>query len=189
MQDRRRRWALSRGGFRAERLVFVDETWAKTNMTPLRGWGTISQRLTASVPYGHWQTTTFLCGLRADGPVTPLVVDGAINGTLFLAWTRLQLAPVLRRRDMVVLDNLNAHKVARVQESIESVGAKIRSLLPYSPNPGPIEQFFTQLKHLVRKAGERTVEALWNRLGELLAHFPSPECRNYLRRCGYNRYT
>ena len=146
------------------------------------------------MPHGHWRTTTFLCGLRADGPVAPLVVDGAINGPLFLAWTRQQLAPVLRCGDVVVLDHLNAHKVlnaykvAGVRESIESVGAKIRFLPPYNPDPGPIEQFFAKLKHLVRKAGEQTVEALWSRLGELLEHFPSAECRHYLRHYGYNRY-
>nr|WP_315851333.1 IS630 family transposase [Alienimonas californiensis] len=186
--DARRRWRRARGGFRAGRLVFLDETWAKTNMTPTRGWAPRGRRLLASVPHGHWRTTTFLCGLRADGPVAPLVVDGAIDGPLFLAWVRQHLCPVLRRGDVVVMDNLSAHKVAGVAEAIRAVGAKARYLPPYSPDLNPIELLFSKLKRLIRAAGERTVEGLWRRIGELLDRFPPSECRNYLRHCGYTRY-
>lgn len=189
MAAARRSWKYARGGFRAGRLVFLDETWAKTNMTPTRGWALRGRRLLASVPHGHWHTTTFLCGLRADGPVAPLVVGGAVNGRIFLAWVRQHLCPVLRPGDVVVMDNLSAHKVAGVAAAIAAVGAKVRYLPPYSPDLNPIEMFFSKLKHLIRQAGERTVEALWTRIGELLDRFPPEQCRNYLRHCGYTRYT
>ncbi len=157
-------------------------------MTRLRGWSPKEQRLTESVPHGHWQTTTFLCGLRADGPVAPLVIDGAVNGRLFRAYVEQHLAHVLRPSDVVVMDNLNRHKVAGVREAIAAAGARVRYLPPYSPDLNPIEQMFAKLKSLIRSVGERTVETLWHRLGEVLDNFPPRECRNYLRHCGYRRY-
>jgi len=175
-------------GLDPDRLVFIDETWAKTNMTRPRGRALCGTRLIASVPYGHWKTTTFLAGLRTTGLTAPLVIDGPINGELFLAYVRQQLAPTLRAGDMVVMDNLSSHKRRGVREAIESVGATLWFLPPYSPDLNPIENAFAKFKWLLKSASERTVETLWRACGQLLARFNETECRNYIRHCGY-RYT
>jgi transposase len=172
-------------GLRIDQLVFIDETWTKTNFTRLRGRARRGQRLVEKVPHGHWKTTTFVAALRSSGLTAPLVVDGPIDGQLFLAYVRQQLAPTLRPGDIVVLDNLSSHKVAGVQQAIEGVGAQVAYLPPYSPDFNPIEQVFAKLKSLVRSAKQRTVEGLWNLLGQLLDRFPATECRNYFRHCGY----
>jgi len=137
------------------------------------------------VPHGHWKTTTFLAGLRLKGLTAPLVVDGPINGELFLAYVQQHLAPTLKPGDIVIMDNLSSHKVTGVKEAIEAVGAKLLFLPPYSPDFNPIEQVFAKLKALLRKAGERTVSALWDRIGSLVDRFEHAECRNYFRHSGY----
>jgi transposase len=172
-------------GLRIDQLVFIDETWTKTNFTRLRGRARRGQRLVEKVPHGHWKTTTFVAALRSSGLTAPLVVDGPIDGQLFLAYVRQHLAPTLRPGDIVVLDNLSSHKVAGVREAIEAVGAQVAYLPPYSPDFNPIEQVFAKLKSLVRSAKQRTVDGLWNLLGQLLDRFPPTECRNYFRNCGY----
>lgn len=172
-------------GLDPRRLVFLDETWAKTNMARPRGRAPRGRRLIAKVPHGHWKTTTFLAALRLEGMTAPTVIDGAINGELFLAYVQQQLVPTLRPGDIVVMDNLAAHKVAGVREAIESAGANVVYLPPYSPDFNPIELAFSKLKWLLRSAGERTVADLWNRLGQLLDHFPPRQCRNYFQHCGY----
>jgi len=154
-------------------------------MTRRYGRAPRGQRLVDHVPHGHWQTTTFLAALRVDGLQAPLVVDGAINGELFLAYVRQHLAPTLKPGDLVVMDNLSSHKVKGVREAIEAAGAAVVYLPPYSPDFNPIEQLFAKLKALLRKYKERTVEALWNRIGNLLDGFTRVECRNYFRHCGY----
>jgi transposase len=166
-------------------MVFIDETWASTNMTRRYGRSPSGTRLVMPVPHGHRKTTTFLAGLRADGLVAPTVVDGAINGELFEAYVRQQLAPTLRAGDVVVMDNLACHKRAGVREAIEGAGARLLYLPPYSPEFNPIEQAFAKLKARLRKAGERTVEGLWRLLGRLLDEFPPRECRNFFSHCGY----
>lgn len=181
-------WRLRQDGLDPDRLVFIDETWVKTNMTRPRGRAPVGARLNCRVPHGHWKTTTFLAGLRTRGLVAPLVVDGAIDGQLFRRYVEQHLAPTLTAGDIVVLDNLNAHKVAGVQQAIEAVGAKLLYLPPYSPDLNPIEQVFAKFKWLVRSAAERTVDALWNRCGQLIERFQEHECRNYFRHCGY-RYS
>ncbi len=143
------------------------------------------ERLVAPVPYGHWHTTTFLCGLREDGLVAPLVLDGAINGAAFLAYVEQVLCPTLRVGDVVICDNLGSHKVAGVREAIEARGASLLYLPPYSPHLNPIELAFSKLKRLLRTAAARTVEALWDAIGRLLNSFQPDECANYLRHCGY----
>jgi transposase len=168
-----------------DRMVFLDETWASTNMTRRYGRSPSGVRLVMPVPHGHWKTTTFVAGLRATGLVAPTVVDGAINGDLFEAYVRQQLVPTLQAGDVVVMDNLACHKRAGVREAIEAIGAKLLYLPPYSPDLNPIEQAFAKLKALLRKAGERTVEGLWRLLGRLLDEFPPHECRNFLKHCGY----
>ena len=175
-------------GLDPDRLVFIDETWAKTNMTRPRGRSYQGHRLIAKTPHGHWMTTTFLAALRSHGLTAPLVVDGAINGDLFLAYVEQQLLPTLGRHDLVIMDNLSSHKRAGVQEAIESVGASLVYLPPYSPDFNPIEQAFSKFKWLLKSAAKRTVAALWETCGELLDQFSETECRNYFRHCGY-RYT
>ena len=154
-------------------------------MTRTRGRAPRGERLVDFVPHGHWKTTTFLAGLRVEGLSAPLVVDGAINGDIFLAYTRQHLAPSLKPGDVVIMDNLSSHKVAGVREAIEAVGATLMFLPPYSPDFNPIEQVFAKLKALLRKAEERTVGGLWDRIGKLLDRFQPSECRNYFRHSGY----
>jgi transposase len=185
---RRQQWRLRQAGLDPERLVFLDETWAKTNMTRLRGRAPCGARLIAKVPHGHWKTTTFLAALRTSGLRAPLVVDGAINGAIFRAYVEQQLAPTLRAGDIVIMDNLAAHKVTGVREAIESVRAEVLYLPPYSPDLNPIETVFSKFKHLLRSAAERTVDALWQTCGRLVDLFHEPECRNHFRHCGY-RYS
>jgi len=168
-------------------LVFLDETWAKTNMTRTHGYAPRGQRLVDAAPHGHWHTTTFVGALTARGFVAPLVVDGTVNGELFLAYVRQQLVPALRPGDVVVMDNLGSHTGAGVRRAIEAAGCRLLFLPPYSPDLNPIENAFAKLKGLLRSAAERTVEGLWSALGRLLDRFSPAECRNYFRHCGYTQ--
>jgi transposase len=169
------------------RLVFLDETWASTNMTPTRGRSPVGTRCLGGAPYGHWKTTTFVCALRTTGLVAPLVLDGPINGHAFRAWVEQMLAPQLRPGDIVVLDNLGSHKVTGIAEAIRAAGAQLRYLPPYSPDYNPIEQVFAKLKTLLRKAAQRTVDTLWSTIGDLLNRFPNDECERYIRHAGYGQ--
>lgn len=171
--------------FDPARLVFLDETWATTAMARTRGYAPKGERLIAAVPHGHWETTTFVAGLRLTGMVAPMVADGALTGDLFVAYVRQQLVPVLRPGDVVVMDNLACHKVAGVGEAIRAAKAEVRYLPAYSPDLNPIENAFSKLKRLLRKAAERTVDGLWSCLGRLIDEFHPDECRNYFRHCGY----
>jgi transposase len=186
--ERRALWRVRQSGLDPDHLVFIDETWAKTNMTRPRGRAPRGSRLLASVPHGHWKTTTFLAALRASGLTAPLVVDGAINGALFLAYVEQQLVPTLQPGDVVIMDNLSSHKRAGVREAIDSAGATLLYLPPYSPDLNPIELAFSKFKWLLKSAADRTVDSLWRTCGELLARFGPIECRNYMRHAGY-RYT
>ena len=168
-----------------DRLVFIDETWATTNMTRRYGRAPRGQRLVAPVPHGHWKTSTFVAGLRATGLTAPLVVDGAMNGDIFRTYVEQVLAPTLAPGDIVILDNLGSHKVAGVREAIEARDASLVYLPPYSPDLNPIEQAFAKLKALLRKIAARTVSALWDALGDTLARFTPQECINYLANAGY----
>ena len=176
---------MFQAGLDPDRLVFIDETWAKTNMTRPRGRSLCGARLVASVPYGHWKTTTFLAGLRTRGLTAPLVVDGAINGEVFLGYVRQHLVPTLAAGDVVIMDNLGSHKGKAVRRAIRRAGAHLIFLPPYSPDLNPIEQVFAKLKALLRKAAERSVEATWRRIGQLLDRFTPAECANYLVNSGY----
>jgi transposase len=170
------------------KLVFVDETWAKTNMARARGYAPRGQRLVGAAPHGHWHTTTFVGALTTRGFIAPLVVDGAVNGELFRAYVERVLVPELRRGDVVVLDNLSSHTAAGVRRAIEGAGCRVLYLPPYSPDLNPIENAFSKLKALLRRAAERTVEGLWSAIGRLLDAFSRRECRNYFRHCGYRRH-
>jgi len=182
---KRVRWKTYQGRFDPARLVFIDETWAKTNMTRLRGWAPCGRKLLAKVPQGHWRTLTFLAALRCDRIDAPCVIDGPINGTSFLAYVEQILVPALRPGDIVIIDNLGSHKGKAVRRAIRAAGAKLFFLPPYSPDLNPIEQVFAKLKTLLRKAAERTVDATWKRIGVLLQTFTPQECANYFRNAGY----
>ena len=182
---KRTRWKTYQDRIDRKRLVFIDETWIKTNMAPLRGWGPRGQRLKALAPYGHWKTMTFLATLRHDRIDAPFVFDGPINGDSFKAYVTEVLVPALKPGDVVVLDNLGSHKSKAVRNAIRAVGAHLFFLPPYSPDLNPIEQVFAKLKHLMRKASQRTVESTWRKTGELLSLFSPAECQNYLTNSGY----
>jgi len=174
-------------------LVFVDGcapeaiNGAATNMVRRYGRGPRGKRVDGPVPHGHWKSTTFVGGLTSRGFIAPYVIDGAMNGAIFKARVEQMLAPELQPGDIVVMDNLPAHKVAGIREAIEARGATLRHLPPYSPDLNPIEQAFAELKALLRKAAERTVDGLWNAIGRLLDLFPPAECANYIANSGYPR--
>ena len=182
---RREDWFDGQLDLDPERLVFIDETWASTNMARRRGRAKKGKRLRASVPHGHWKTTTFVAGLRPTGMVAPMVLDGPINGVAFQAYVDQVLVPELNAGDIVVMDNLGSHKGADVRKAIEATGATLLYLPPYSPDFNPIEKAFSKLKALLRKAAERTVDGLWNKIGELLQAFTPRECENFFASAGY----
>jgi transposase len=165
--------------------VFVDETWATTNMARRYGRSDKGERVVAAVPYGHWKTSTFLAALRHHAITAPCVIDGAVNGHSFRAWTEQVLAPTLAPGDVVIMDNLSSHKVAGVRCAIEARGASLRYLPPYSPDLNPIEQAFAKLKAHLRKTAARTRDALWDAIGRAADTFTPAECRNYLANAGY----
>jgi transposase len=165
--------------------VFIDETWASTNMTPRYGRCEKGQRLIAHAPFGHWKTTTFVAALRHDRLTAPCVFDGPINGEKFRACVEQVLAPTLLPGDLVVMDNLNSHKVAGVRQAIEAAGAERRFLPPYSPDLDPIEPAFAKVKNSLRKMARRTVDGLWNAVGVAIDDFSPAECLNYFRHSGY----
>ncbi len=182
---RREQWAKYQDRIALERLVFIDETWTKTNMAPLRGWAPRGHRLEAKVPHGHWKTMTFLAALRHDRIDAPWVLDGPINGERFQVYVDKVLVPTLRPGDIVIMDNLGSHKGTFIRRLIREAGAKLFFLPKYSPDLNPIEQVFAKLKHLLRKAAARSVEALCNAIGSLLNAFCPEECANLLRNAGY----
>ena len=182
---RRDRWRVDQPGLDPDTLVFIDETWASTNMSRRYGRAPLGERLVCPLPHGHWKTTTFVAALRAGGLTAPLVIDGAVTGDLFVAYVEQVLVPCLRPGDVVVMDNLSSHKRAAVRQAIEGAGCTLRYLPPYSPDLNPIEQAFAKLKALLRQAQERTVAGLWSFLGRALDAFTPQECRNYFRNCGY----
>ena len=171
MARRRAQWRKYQGRLDPSRLVFIDETWAKTNMTRTHGRAPRGQRLVAKAPHGRWRTLTFLAALRRDRIEAPCVIDGPINGESFLAYVEQLLVPALEPGDIVIMDNLGSHKGKAVRRAIRAAGAKLFFLPPYSPDLNPIEQVFAKLKTLLRKAAERTVEATWRRIGALLQAF------------------
>ncbi len=166
--------------------MFIDETWASTNMARRYGRAPRGERLRAAVPHGHWKTTTFVAGLRSAGIVAPFVLDGPINRDAFETYVARVLVPELRPGDIAVMDNLSSHKGPRVREMIEAAGASLRYLPPYSPDFNPIENAFAKLKALLRKAAERTVGGLWNAIGRLIDLFTPNECAKYLANAGYD---
>ena len=167
------------------RLVFIDETWAKTNMAPLRGWGPRGARLKAKAPFGHWKTMTFIAALRCDRIDAPCLFDGPINGETFLAYVQTFLVSTLKPGDVVIMDNLGSHRGKAVRNAIRKAGAKLLFLPKYSPDLNPIEQVFSKLKHMLRKAQARSYDGLLDAIDWLLDSYDPNECRNYLRNSGY----
>jgi transposase len=178
-------WIELQPNLDVSKLVFLDETGASTNMTRRYGRAAKGSRCVASVPHGHWKTTTFIAGLRHDQITAPMITDGPMTGDLFCRYVSDFLCPTLKRGDIVIADNLRSHKVAGVEEAITAVGATIMYLPPYSPDLNPIEKFFSKLKALLRKASARTIKTLWETIGNLLGEFTSIECLNYFKSSGY----
>ena len=167
--------------------MFLDESGVNTKMARPKGRAPKGQRLVASIPHGHWSTSTFIAGLRHDRIVAPWLLDGPMNGDAFLTYIATQLAPSLSADDIVIMDNLSTHKVKGVRELIEARGAGLLYLPSYSPDLNPIEMVFAKLKALLRKAAERTEDALCERIGQLLETYTPQECSNYLTHAGYDR--
>jgi transposase len=185
VKRKREEWAATQPVLDPAKLVFIDETWASTNMARRYGRSPRGQRLVCPVPHGHWKTTTFVAALRADGLTAPMVIDGAMTGDLFVAYVEQVLVPTLRPGDVVVLDNLQAHKRVGAVRAIERAGGSVAYLPPYSPDLNPIELAFSKLKGLLRSAGKRTLDGLWDFLGKSLDAFSPDECRRYFRHDGY----
>jgi transposase len=168
-----------------EKLVFIDETWTSTNMTRAYGRSQKGSRCIGSAPYGHWQTTTFVGALRHQKVSAPMVIEGPMDGDVFLEYVRSVLCPTLTPGDIVVLDNLASHKVDGVEEAILKTKATVLYLPPYSPDFNPIEKLFSKLKALLRKAARRSINALWQEIGILLDSIAAEECSHYFTSCGY----
>ena len=185
MKEKRDEWIAGQSQFDSTRAFFLDETWASTNMTRTHGRCPHGQRLIMSVPHGHWKTTTFVVALTLQGLVAPTVVDGPMNGDIFVAYVEQQLVPVLKRGDIVVMDNLSSHKGPAVCQAIAATGARLLYLPPYSPDFNPIENAFAKLKALLRKAAEPTVDRLWDVIGHIIDLFTPSECAHYFAAAGY----
>lgn len=184
---RRRAWFNSQIDLDPERLIFIDETGANTKMARLRGWAPKGERCRASVPHGHWKTTTFTAGLRLGGIAAPMLLDGPMHGLAFRAYVEQVLVPDLSPGDIVVMDNLPAHKVTGVRQAIEAAGAHLLYLPPYSPDFNPIEMAFSKLKALLRKTAARTVDDLWDAIAQAIDAFTPQECQNFFTAAGYDQ--
>ena len=183
---RRQSWLDSQPALDPKRLVFIDETWASTNMARLYGRCPRGERLKVGIPHGHWKTTTFVAGITSAGIIAPFVLDGPINRDTFEVYVERVLIPELRPGAIVVMDNLSSHKGTTIRHRIEAAGASLLYLPPYSPDFNPIENAFAKLKALLRKAAERTVDRLWAAIGRIVDLFAPDECRNYFAAAGYD---
>ena len=183
--ERRARWRIDQLQLDPAKLIFIDETWAKTNMTRLRGRAPRGQRLIEKVPHGHWKTTTLIAALDHQGMRCATTVDGAVNGDVFTGFCQQVLQPTLDVGDLVVMDNLSAHKVSGVREAIESAEASVVYLPPYSPDLNPIELAFSKLKQLMRSARHRLVDRLWSDTQRMLDAITPSDAKNFFGHCGY----
>lgn len=186
MAQRRQEWKIAQPDYDAKRLIFIDETWAKTNMTRLRGRAPRGQRLMAKVPHGHWNTTTLIAALGIEGVRCSTVVDGPVDGDVFEAFVAQVLVPQLRPGDLVVMDNLSSHKRGRTRERIEERGAKLMFLPPYSPDLNPIEMIFSKVKQLLRSMSCRRRDELWHAMQQVLDQVTASDAVNCFRHCGYS---
>jgi transposase len=184
---RRRAWFEAQPALDPDRLVFIDETEASTKMARRYGRSPCGARCRAPVPHGHWKTTTFVGALRVDGMTAPMILDGAMHGAAFTAYIEQVLVPTLRPGDIVVMDNLPAHKPAAVRKAIERAGAELRFLPAYSPDFNPIEMAFSKFKAFLNKHAPRTVDHLWQVIAQGIDIFTPDECKNYFSAAGYDR--
>ena len=184
---RRRAWLEDQPDLEPERLVFIDETGASTKMARRHGRARRGERCRAPVPHGHWKTTTFVGALRLEGMTAPMVLDGAMHGAAFLAYVEQVLVATLSPGDIVVMDNLGAHKPAAVRHAIEAAGAELRFLPPYSPDFNPIEMAFSKLKAFLKKTAARAVDDLWDAIALGIDTYTPTECENYFAAAGYDR--
>jgi transposase len=184
---RRQLWFNGQPDLDPERLIFIDETGASTKMARLRGRALRGERCRAAIPHGHWKTTTFTAGLRLSGLAAPMLLDGPMNGVAFKAYVEQVLVPELSPGDIVVMDNLPAHKITGIHQAIEAAGATLLYLPPYSPDFNPIEMAFSKLKALLRKAAARTETDLWDAIAREIEAFTPTECENYFKAAGYER--
>ena len=187
MARRRAAWKRVQPRIDATDFVCIDETWTKTNMAPRHGWSPVGERCRDQVPHGHWVTQTCIAGLTPSGIIAPCVLDGPINGESFLAYVEQFLVPELTPRHTVILDNLGSHKSQTVKQAIRNTGARLFYLPPYSPDLNPIEQAFAKLKHMLRKAKQRSIDTVWKTVGQILQSIPAEECRNYFINAGWVR--
>ncbi|WEJ08443.1 IS630 family transposase [Sinorhizobium prairiense] len=183
----RARWLKHRHRIDPSRLVFIDETWTKTNMAPLRGWAPRGERLLGHAPFGHWNTMTFVAALRADRVSAPFLLDGPINGERFRIYVEKVLVPELKAGDVVVMDNLGSHKAAAIRTAIRNAGARLLFLPKYSPDLNPIEKLFAKIKHWLREAQARSTEAICDELRTILQTITPQECASYFKEAGYDR--
>ena len=168
-----------------DRLIFLDESGAKTDMKRLYGWSNYGERLVDTIPGGHWSTTTMISAIRLSGVAAAMVTEGPTDALVFRGFTEHFLLPVLNKDDIVVMDNLSSHKVSGIAEMIEAVGAKIWYLPPYSPDLNPIEQMWSKVKSILRSFARRTKRSLVSGIGKALARVTPTECVNYFTNCGY----
>ena len=189
VKEKRTAHAARMPGLDPKKLVFLDETGANTKMARRYGRAPRGERLVDAIPHGHWKTTTFVGAIRAAGLVAPRVIDGAMNGDLFVAYVQQVLVPTLHAGDIVIMDNLGSHKVAGVRAATEGAGAQLVHLPSYSPDLNPIEQVFAKLKAVLRAKAIRNVQALWQALGQIADAITPEECANYLRNAGYLQST
>ena len=181
----RKRWKNWQARLDPEHLVFIDETWIRTNMAPLRGWGPKGERVRGFAPHGRWRTLTFVGALRCDRLTAPCVFDGPINGVCFRAYVEQLLVPTLAPGDIVVMDNLGSHKSNAVRNAVKAAGARLWFLPKYSPDLNPIEQTFAQIKHWMRMAQKRNIDDIWRHLGHLVDTIEPQQCANYFENSGY----
>jgi transposase len=176
---------VSQSGLDPRRLLFIDETWAKTNMTRTRGRAPLGERLVAAVPHGHWRTTTLIAALGHAGVRCATTLDGPVDRAAFEAFVVQVLVPALAPGDVVVMDNLSSHKGPRVRAMVEAAGGSVLYLPAYSPDLNPIELAFAKLKQLLRSAGHRTVDAMWSDVQRMLDRITADDARGFFRHCGY----
>ena len=187
MLRRRRSWFELQTDLVPERLIFIDETGASTKMARRYGRAPRGERCRAPVPHGHWKTTTFVGALTLNGMIAPMVLDGPMHGVAFLAYVEQVLVPTLKPCDIVIMDNLPAHKPRAIRHAIEQAGAELRFLPPYSPDFNPIEMAFAKLKAFLKKTAARTKDDLWKAIAQAIDTFTSAECTNYFAAAGYDR--
>lgn len=176
---------LWRAGIDPRKLIFIDETWAKTNMTRLRGRALRGERLIAKVPHGHWSTSTLIGALDIRGVRCSTLVDGPVNGEIFQAFVDQVLCPQLKPGEIVVMDNLSSHKGVGIRRAIEKTGATLIYLPPYSPDFSPIEPAFSKIKQMLRGLAARTRDALWRSMQSILDTVTPTDAANFFTHCGY----